>query len=149
MSQGRKDRELLTFDAIEYAEAEDDVAGPLLLHAQAPYMMLAVASKEGDDVMELPEKGRFSPHCCLRWHADGGSEQGRLWTARSFGSCSLRSTAARSTAPSHLRLDRDSPFVKSPTSRRCWKGGGEAVDYEVFQLSMKEGGRVRVVFGWL
>jgi hypothetical protein len=57
MSQGCKDRELLASRAIEYARARDDVIGPLLLHAQAPYMMLAVAAKEGDDVVEPPEKG--------------------------------------------------------------------------------------------
>jgi hypothetical protein len=59
MSEGHKDHELHASGAIEHAEAEDDVArpqGPLLLHAQAPYMMLAVAAEEGDDVAEPPEK---------------------------------------------------------------------------------------------
>jgi hypothetical protein len=60
--------------------------------------------------------------------------------ARSSSSL-LRSTATRSTAPSRLRLDRDSPYAKSRTPRRWRKGGGEVVDYEVFWLSMMEGGR--------
>jgi hypothetical protein len=63
-----------------------------------------------------------------------------LWAARSSDS-SLRSTAARSTVPSWLRLDRDSPYAKLPAPRRWRKGGGEVVDYEVFRLSMMEGGR--------
>jgi hypothetical protein len=67
-------------------------------------------------------------------------EEGRLWAARSSGS-SLRSTAARSTAPSWLRLDQDSLYAKSPTPRQWRKGGGEVVDYDVFRLSMMEGER--------
>src|SRR5688500_7075090 len=67
--------------------------------------------------------------------------EGKLWTARSLGSCSLRSATARSTAPSRLMLDRDSPYAKLSTPCRWRKGGGEVVDYEVFCLSMKEGGR--------
>jgi hypothetical protein len=40
-----------------------------------------------------------------------------------------------------MRLNRDSAYAKSLTPRRWRKGGGEVVDYEVFWLSMKEGGR--------
>jgi hypothetical protein len=152
MSQGRKDHELLAFSAIEHAGAEYDVAGSqelLLLRTHVLYMMLAVDAEEGDDVAKPLEKGRFSPRCCLRWHANRGREEGRLWTVRSSGSYSLHSTAARSTAPSQLRLDQDSSHVMSSMPPRWRKGGGEVVDYEVFRLSMKEGGRGRGVCGWL
>jgi hypothetical protein len=83
MSEGHKDCELLASGAIEHAKAEDDVVrpqGPLLLCAQAPYMMLAVAAEEGDDVTEPPEKVQFSPLVLLavvrRWRKGGGEVVG-------------------------------------------------------------------------
>jgi hypothetical protein len=82
MSEGHKDCELLASGAIEHAKAEDDVVrpqGPLLLCAQAPYMMLAVAA-EGDDVTEPPEKVRLSPLVLLavvrRWRRGGCGRRG-------------------------------------------------------------------------